>query len=254
MDSKKRTVIFSIFAVILMLSVISIYTQHGGGQNTEKITAMDGKSTADKIAIEWNNSATLVGGGLCGEIDNEGKATCWTFAYQNNMNGNGTYEFNVKVYGNGETKTWILWLNAPTSTHKIEGWTIDSDEAYSIAMKNEKIKAFLHKYPDAEVDSFSLHSSGNSSHPVWKIEWVDWGFLDNPHWAEIQIDATTGNVLYVNADLTGSSISAQDVCIGFSIVFIAVIAVLVFKKRGKSRKENPDKEERGYERDERYER
>jgi len=62
------------------------------------------------------------------------------------MNGNGTYEFNVKIYYAGHYETEVLWLNAPSSTHGIENWTIDSDEAYSIAMKNEKIKAFMERY------------------------------------------------------------------------------------------------------------
>jgi len=256
MDAKKRIVIFLIVAMLIMIPVISVYIQHTDSQKSiEKITAMNGKSMADKIAFEWNNSATFVGGGLCGEINNEGRATCWTFAYQNNMNGNGTYEFNVKVYYNGENKTEILWLNAPTSTGRIEEWTIDSDKAYSIALKNESIKAFLDKYPDAEVDLFSL-SSGNSSHPVWTIAWVDWGFWDDPHWAKIQIDATTGDVLSADANI-GSAMTASTIytlCILSImlpiIVIIAVVLWLFRKKHGRNGKGNPNKEEPIYKRDE----
>ena len=110
----------------------------------------------------------------------------------------------------------------------IFNWTIDSDEAYSIAMKNEKINEYIERYDDEVVDSFYLSGTENGD-PVWRITWMaSSGFVpDNPHPAEIQINATTGEVLYVDADLSGSSSSIGNICMGFSIVFIAVVVVAI---------------------------
>ncbi len=225
-----------IIAILILSAIMLIHSQ----TNNKGMTAMEAKTEADKIAFEWNTSATFMGCGPCGDVNSEGKADCWSFSYQDRMDGNGTYEFNVKIYYGGHYETEVLWLNAPSSTQGIENWTIDSDEAYSIAMKNEEIKSFMERYHGAHVDSFSL-SGRQDGNPVWSIEWVDWGIWDDPHWAEIRMDATTGEVLYVEAAPGGSSsLSMQDICIGAFVVLIAVVAAAVLMARKKSR-ENEEK-------------
>ena len=224
MYDKKKILIFSIIAMLGLGSAIFIHILN---TNSKGITAMEGKSAADEIALRWNSSAIFVGMGNCGQIDEEGKCTCWIYQYQNKMDGNGTYRLNIKIYYNRENKTEILWLNAPTSTARIKNWTIDSDEAYSIAMKNEKIKAYMDRYANAGVDIFSLTGS-QSGNPVWEIAWVDWGFMDDPHWAKIQIDATTGEVLYVEADLSDGS--SYLICLVPLVIIISILLVILLSK------------------------
>ena len=221
MYDKKKILIFSIIAMLGLGSAIFIHILN---TNSKGITAMEGKSAADEIALRWNSSAIFVGMGNCGQIDEEGKCTCWIYQYQNKMDGNGTYRLNIKIYYNRENKTEILWLNAPTSTARIKNWTIDSDEAYSIAMKNEKIKAYMDRYANAGVDIFSLTGS-QSGNPVWEIAWVDWGFMDDPHWAKIQIDATTGEVLYVEADLSDGS--SYLICFVPVVIIISILLIIL---------------------------
>ena len=253
MNKKQRNIVF--LTLVLALLLIFSVTMLSHQEDIKRYDEKDVLGGADAIAKSWRNDSYLVEIRVGGDISSEGNYYVNSVFYVYlNKNYTGELRQGLEVvYENGNyTKRYTQW---PLSEDKPLGqWKIDCTDAYQIAINNDKIKAFMDRYPNAEIDG-GLMLSNASGTPTWYIKMVDWGFLDDPHWAEIQIDATTGNVLYVNADLTGSSISAQDVCIGFSVVLIAIVAVMVFKKkRGKSRKENPDKEERGYEREERYER
>ncbi len=254
MKERNRVTIISLAMVSIIVLALFIVLSYGSYTSNDDIVDVapekEHLSLSEKIAKNWSEQSHLVNVAVSIQKSPQNEPYV-IYTYTNTTVGDiPVYCLEISVYDAERYDTREYMWHSPNGEDKpIGNWSIDSKEAYEIAINNDKIKAFMGRYPNAEIDG-GLMLSNASGTPTWYIKMVDWGFLDNPHTAEIQIDATTGNVLYVNADLTGSSISAQDVCIGFSIVFIAVIAVLVFKKRGKSRKENPDKEERAYQREE----
>ena len=191
--SKSKLIIVSVIVIILVIASIGIYLIGGGASG---ITAMEGKEIADEIALAWNASAVLVGGGGSNEILNDGRATCWQFSYHNDLRGNGTYEFRVWVYTDGSNKAEEIRLNAPTNVNAIVNWSLDSDSIMNIALQNSEINSFMKHNPT--IDMFIIKGGADTS--IWSIYWVYNAGFDDPKWAQIQIDANTGEILYVDAD------------------------------------------------------
>jgi len=237
-EYKRKNMLLSIIVVFVVVVSVVMYYQAEHGENKNAITAMEAKAIADNVSLNWSKDATLVYVHGTRESQDNGKYMAWGFTYA--MSANSNISLGIHVFSNGSTYEEIR--TRYSFQYAIYNWTIDSDKAHSIAMKNESIKAFLDKYPDAEVDSFSLSSSGNSSHPVWKIEWVDWGFLDDPHWAHIKIDATTGEVLYAEVNI-GSAMTASTIytlcilSIMLPIIVIIIVSVvyIIRKRKAKER-------------------
>ena len=257
--NKKYFKLLVLFTILVLISASVIVTLNLNSKNKKGITAMEGLPIANDIAHNWRKNATLFMVRAGSEMTDEGRFSRWIYTFcESSYVTNGTKYIDIEVSSNNSGKIsqeFSVLPGTPPFLYPITSWSISSEEAYNIAINNEKIDKFISRY-SCYVDGFSLYVDKYTHRIVWGISWMGSSGLipDDPHNAGIQIDATTGDVLYVNADLTGSSISMQDVCIGFSIVLIAIVAVRLFKKRKKSVKENPDKEERGYERDERYER
>ncbi len=229
MTFKKNKNIFLAIALLFILIGAAIVVPYFIKSPTSHITAKGGLVKTKEILEERYRNDTwylsyVIGSG---SVNSEGKSTCWT--YYVTVNKSSYYEgLMIEVYSNGTFKVVGPGQSDKPPAIVINNWTIDSDEAYSTAMRNEKIKAFMNKYDDADVDIFSLSSSGNSGHPVWTIEWVDWGFMDDPHWAKIEIDATTGEVLYAEAHI-GSAMTASTIytlCI-LSIVLPIIVIIMV---------------------------
>ena len=251
-EYKRKNMLLSILVVFVVVVSALMYYQTEHGEDKNGITAMEAKAIADDVSLNWSKDATLVYVHGTRESQDNGKYMAWGFTYARSVNSN--ISIGIHVFSNGSTYEEIR--TRYSFQYAIYNWTVDSDKAYSIALKNENIKAFLGKYPDAEVESFSLSSSGNSSHPVWKIEWVDWGFWDDPHWAKIQIDATSGEVLYAEAHI-GSAMTARTiytlctVSIMVPIVIIVVVFVWIYKRKKREGMERNINEESGYEKRER---
>ena len=195
-ESKKRIVVISLaIIIVIVVASIGIYLFKGEA-SVEGITALEGRVSANSIAQEWNSSAHLVGVRMSGQHEGYADPICYTytnstlgqipvFFYEVYYNANLTYEINTYTFysPNGE--------DTP-----IVNWTIDSNDAFDIAKDNPEIAQFLRHNP--MVDGVQL--SAQSGIPTWYILWTyDAGF-DNPKSAQIKIDATTGEVLYVDAD------------------------------------------------------
>ncbi len=235
--TKRNAVILAIVLAVISLIFICQYTANIENKNT--ITAMNAFATSEFVAKNHSRDSVLCYVTKVGDVYPDGSASGWRFYYISHTNGSLYLGFDVTVCSKENTRIYEYGEGNSTEI-SIEGWTIDSDEAYSIAMKNEKIKAFMNKYDDAGVDSFYLSMpSENSTHPVWTIAWVDWGFIDDPHWAKIQIDATTGEVLYVEAHI-GSEMSTRSLCTICGILLILSPAVIIarqFKRRNRREEE-----------------
>ncbi len=237
-------------AVVVLIIAIIVLSSHINTLETHGISAVNAKNIADERATEINESLKLYSVVGIGNYLDNGECEGWMFKYRSDSHLSERAV--IKVWWDGKVESYTDDFS--TKSAFIKNWTIDTTEAVRIAKNVQEIKEYLSRFDNPYIERIAIVGENNRTNGcIINIQWMAGsGFVpDNPHTAEIQIDATTGNVLYVNADLTGSSISAQDVCIGFSVVLIAIVAVMVFKKkRGKNGKENPDKEERAYQREE----
>jgi hypothetical protein len=167
----------------------------------EGITAIEGLSAANNFANNWHEDAVLESVIMLTDKDQVNGSTSkgWYYTYYSPSNI-VNYTFNYSIY---ETIQVYVFSNETIISEAISGggvlsitnWTIDSDDAYDIALNKQEISMFLSTY-SAHIDSFSLANIDNRT--TWSISWVDWKY--NPKWASIDIDANTGEVLSVEAD------------------------------------------------------
>ena len=189
---------------ILLVSTIlyiALDNSHSSG-----ITAMEGRAVAEIIAKAWHNDALL---SQIGGIDNEnqvGNTNGWVFTYYSpsteQVEDNMTkYErAHIVVYANNTTVCSYAIRYSGEIGQSIDNWTIDSPDAYQIVENNSQISSFLDKYRNSDVEYTLQIRNSYPDRPVWFIIFLDMGIMDNPHSAEIHIDANTGEVLYVRAD------------------------------------------------------
>jgi len=188
--SKTKLIIVSVIVIILVISSIGIYLMGGGASG---ITAMEGREIADEIALNWSANATLTR--IQKGADMYGNFNGWGYSYFDEpIITNSTKCANIGIKTNGTTSIRISTVLGDRQPMGM--WSIDSDVAYEIAKDNSAIKSFLLHRP--VLDTFSLGNSTGT--PTWYIEWGYNAWIDDPHWARIEIDANTGEVLFVEAD------------------------------------------------------
>ena len=171
------------------------------------ITAMEGSTVAESIAKSWHDDARLT---QIGSLDSsekiEGNAEGWIFTYYSpnteEIVADGVrYErAHIIVYANNTTSCSYAIRYLEDIGQTIENWTLDSSQAHQITLDNNEIHSFLKKYTHADIGYTLQIRDTYPDRPVWFISFLDMGIMDNPHSAEIYIDANTGEVLYVHAD------------------------------------------------------
>ena len=72
----------------------------------------------------------------------------------------------------------------------ISNWTIDSDEAYDIAISHNTVKSWMQDHPNVELSLFG----SNSGKSGWSISWID-KTEDNEGFLTAHVDAITGEIL-----------------------------------------------------------
>lgn len=199
---KYRNIILIVILITIGLGFFSYYlleNQPGG------ITAMEGKIISDNVATAWNEDAILTQVGSVG-TERAGRASGWIYTYyspstEQLMDDGMKYErAQILVYSNQTTLEDYAIRYSDEIGEPIEDWNVDSPQAYDIAIDSAEISTFLHKYRNSDIASSIRVRQAYANTTVWHISWQDWGVMDNPHNAEIYIDANTGEVLYVRAD------------------------------------------------------
>ena len=172
------------------------------------ITAMEGRSISDKVAEEWHNDAVLVEVGQIGGgyDDDNGKDSHWYYKYislSTNITEKNITKYErlyVYVMSSGITKNETAFHVREVIGGPIENWIIDSVQAVSIAKENPKIGEFLSKYKGAQL-GLNLRMEDEYPNAIWSIGWSHQGFMDDPHNANIVIDATNGEILEVDTQM-----------------------------------------------------
>jgi len=193
----KNVKILVVILIIVMLFSLFAYIQiKKDSNNRDGITALEGKSIADEVALNWSKNGTLIYVTNGGTI-HDGLCNAWDYVYIESPSmpliANESNCIGIRVL---ENKSYVLGPGGIGNHKPINSWIIDSDKAIELALLNEDIKSFMTHHPSM----YSFFLSNASGTPNWFIEWTyDAGF-DNPKWAQIKIDANTGAVLYVDVD------------------------------------------------------
>ena len=209
---RARIVLASIIVLIILLGAfyfsISTKTIH-------RISALDAKKIADNKALEIDKNLRAYSVVGIGKYSDTGECEGWMFKYRSDSNSSKRVV--IKVWWNGNTESYED--NFSTVASFITNWTIDSTEAVKIAKSVEDVDAYLSKYRNALIERIAIVGENNRTDGCMiNIQWIDWGVMDDPHWAKIQIDATTGEVLYVEADLSDGS--------SYLICFVPVVIII----------------------------
>lgn len=205
MNKKRLMIAASLLIMVIVISTV-YYLCLPVNNIDAGITAMDGKLIVDTLAHEWCDNATLYHIRKASEMVDDGTFSKWIFIYcdSQNISSNTTY-IEIELCSNGSSRIIdedIIGLSTPPFSKPISNWTIDSDKAYEIAHSDEKIQSFFSNY-DPVVDSFSLRIDMDTQKTIWSIYWDDTSSassFENYHRASIEIDATTGEVIYVEVD------------------------------------------------------
>jgi len=200
MNKKGYLYVILIFIVILIALLFSNSNDFTGNKG---ITAKEAESICSPYATNWTENATLVEI-RTSSVSNQGEADVWYLVYAVPSEiGNKTDAVEFKVFSDRnvlkiERSPLPYWGKSLE-----ENWTLDSDKLISIATSNERMKEWLSRYHDAEIEDFGMGINlGYSRNPICVISWISWGFLDDPHSARIIIDANTGEVLdFVRANV-----------------------------------------------------
>jgi len=200
-EIKRMKIVLLVVIIAVVILSLFVHDQIGNNVNNEFITAMEGKAIADEIALNWSANASFRGVRKAGEMNNDGTFSSWYYNYWTFTNASWGTVLEIQVFAAGtyEMEEIGTGLLINDSVNEIKNWTIDSNEAYEIALSEPSINSFMAHNP--LLDGFFLATPDtNLTTSVWHIEWFyDAGF-DDPKWAEIKIDANTGEVLYVEVD------------------------------------------------------
>ena len=203
-----KKIILSFVCILTVVMIIGTLIYSCLEKKEDLITAIEGKFIADELAKEWYNDALLVEVGQIGggHDDNNGKDSRWYYKYvshSTNITEKNIIKYErlyVYVMSNGTTTNETAFRIREDIGKPIERWIIDSDQAVKIAKENPKISEFLSKYKGAHV-GLNLRMEDEYPNAIWSIGWSHQGFMDDPHNANIVIDATNGEILEVDTQM-----------------------------------------------------
>ena len=189
--------------VIIILVLFSIFScmcsEKSNTIGNDYFSAKEGLETAKLAIKDYGENKIIIKISATRPIKS-GKSNEWRFYFINQSDLGNIDEVNIiliKVYSEKSYKINFNTYCPRYDKCPINEFSIDSTDAYDIAINNEKIKTYLLKY-DAEIgDFYMLNRDGNT---YWKMYW-DYNAGDEDYKrAEIHIDAINGEALYVEAD------------------------------------------------------
>ena len=184
--------------IILMILVVIIGAILLSVDDPKQITANEGYILANKVMNETHTTYYLyrIQNNMM-ETYEDGKSTGWSYGYLFEGNNETFHYKRVEIYSNGSYISYDLPGTTSSLDKLIQNWSIDSDAAYKIAASNPAINSFINSPSCSFFGSYMIQINGTTQ---WCFSWNKAGILDDPKWADINIDATTGEVLYVEVD------------------------------------------------------
>jgi len=203
--AKTKIILTALVISVIVVASIGYYLIKDAG--VEEITALEGNEIADNIAQSWHQDSVLMGvGALVHQYNffnytadkNYGYAIGWKYAFYS-----PSTEIEIGNQSMYQRLTVTVFSNATIETNEtresyirsIDGWYIDSNDAYEIAQNNVGINDFNNRSPI--LMTFIL-TSDDSITPKWQIGWFYDTDSDIAQRIEININASTGEVLYID--------------------------------------------------------
>ena len=192
MDEKKTKTI-SVITIVVILVIIFLITpglNDNDSQDYDGMTTFAAKSKADEIAKNWSSNPILINA-HGRDIEDNGSFHHWNFIYVKWSQGSGLDVFIVNIHSNGEvdfhTDDGNYYYNP------IINVTIDSDEAFNIALTNSTLLNFINEH---ETNFRYVTLSKKSHNITWRLEWY-YTIRGDPNQdilAIIEINAITGEI------------------------------------------------------------
>ena len=186
--------------IISALAILLIYEKPQG------ITAMEAVELSNVPAKEWNENAELISMGITDytfftenstspQSGSNGLYNEWfcTYAVLHNGNTNAS-SISFKVCANGtviEQNRVENSLIFELGVEFITNWTIDSNEAYDIALNNSRVQDWLEQHPDSYLLYFNINKMDLT---MWHISWIDKS-ESNRGFLSVGIVADTGEII-----------------------------------------------------------
>ena len=201
--NKTQAYVIVLIAIIIVISTLAIvlYTA-----KSEGITAMEALEYSDAYAYEWNEDGELFSMGVIDysvpphDLDGEeGRYNEWFCLYAvPTNNGTNTSSILFKVDSNGTVIEQGRAEDSNLFEYSYNGfvsnWTIDSNEAYDIAMENSDVLNWLEQHPDAKLNLFNINHMDYLGETAWRISWIDKSD-SNYGYMSVCIVADTGEVI-----------------------------------------------------------
>ena len=198
----KRAIISIICAAVLVVATGAYFTLRSEPE-LNGITAMDGYELVKSLIEESYGNSTIVlftANALNNANISNGMSEGWQYIFEVEQQVNYKV-FVINVFSNMayeiiHTGSSTLPLDQWGAYSPINNWSLDSDEAYEIALSNEEVNNYMVNNPKGEfIRLESVHT-----HPVWKIGWIYYFSVNSPKYAEVHISAETGEIVYLDVD------------------------------------------------------
>jgi hypothetical protein len=196
---KIRRIVVIAIVIMIVISALALLLIH---EKPHGITAMEAVELSNAPAKEWNENCELVNVGITDFTVNStfyqngsnGQYDKWFCVYAVRPNGSANASsITFKVFSNG---TVIEQNRVEYSgifdygSEFISNWTIDSDEAYEIALSDVRVQEWLQKHPESRIQLFYINKMDIT---MWSIFWVDKSGPDSGH-LSVGIVANTGEI------------------------------------------------------------
>jgi hypothetical protein len=190
----------AIITTILISGSVFAYLYYEA-KSPKRISALEAKRAADKIAVKENVTIPLCeicafGSTTTGDVDEEGRSTLWDFVYLSSDDKNVTVEeIYISIYADGQTKYSRHVYGGYHRVYELVDFKIDSTAAYKTAIENPTVKKFRSEHWAEYFNGFGLTPDPQNNRNLWIVSWRDEGFMDDPVTCTAVIDATDGTLI-----------------------------------------------------------
>jgi len=209
-ELRKKIYSFITLIMVVLIMIFSGCIEINQDEEFQTISAKDAFESIDEVLINnyHSNLSYLISVNDQMMTTERGLSKGWSFYYYIFLNETHFRSVSIKIFASSDIEIFEYEkihniMDTDISIKGIQNWIIDSDEAMDIATGNETISEFIKKYEDANIDDMRLvmRERYSEDDAIWVIWWSYMKGWDDPVNAQIVINANTGEVLYVDADI-----------------------------------------------------
>lgn len=231
-------ILFALFLVFVMIGAgNTIYVSYEGYG-----TALELKEMADELALEWQPDATLERiSSYPGKVRPDGRSTAWSYTYYSPSSAYFNEDYNrtemevayIEVHANGNSFIRAVDNNMGGFATPLL-ITMDTDEAFHIAMEDNAFRQFIEKYWDAGI---GMNCQGDWPSQGWSIEaTANYGIDEDFNDARVFINGWSGFIEYTEISENGRTLFyVCEVCPVMGFILLVAGGVWFSRWRNKRR-------------------